>query len=140
MKDVILHTQKSLSFSKEVVKYLPSAISKQLPKEITIITVSVKESLKLNRRYRNSRKPANVLSFLYGQEYGEIIICPSVIAQDAKKQRNTQLFQMTWMVLHGMLHLAGLHHEKSKVIAEMSERIEQEVLSATMNEKLKNKS
>ena len=125
----ILTTQENLSFSKEIVKNLPLAIRKRLPKEIAVIAVSPQESLKLNRRYRGKRMPTNVLSFLYGPEYGEIIICPAVIRREAKEQRNAQAFQMTWMIVHGMLHLAGLHHEKSRIIAEKVERIEQEVLA-----------
>ena len=134
---LILTTKKNISFSKYIVKHLPVDIQKRLPKEIAVITVSPQESLKLNRRYRNKRKPTNVLSFLYGPGYGEIIVCPSVIAKDAKKQGNTKAFQMTWMVLHGMLHLAGLHHEKSRVIGEKVERIEQEVLAAFSEKKMK---
>lgn len=130
MRNVILRTKKSLSFSKEIVKYLPLVIRKRLPKEVMIIGVSPKESLRLNRHYRHKQKPANVLSFLYGPAYGEIIICPSVIAKDAKKQGNTQVFQMTWMVVHGMLHLAGIHHEQSRAAAQRVEKIEHDVLSA----------
>jgi len=138
MDDIILRTPKSISFSKDIVKYLPLAIKKRLPKEIAVIEISSRESLKLNRRYRNKRKPANVLSFLYGREYGEIILCPAIIKKDAKKQAHTKVFQMTWMVLHGMLHLAGLHHERSHVFAKKVEKIEQEILSALGKER-KNK-
>ena len=133
----ILTTQKSISFSKKIVKNLPLAIRKRLPREIAVIAVSPRESLRLNRTYRGKRKPTNVLSFLYGPEYGEIIICPAVIRKEAKTQGNAQLFQMTWMVLHGMLHLAGLHHEKSRIIAEKVERIEQGVLAAFLEKRKK---
>lgn len=133
MKDIILHTQKNLSFSRKIVNSLPAEIKKRLPKEIGIIAVSSKGSLKLNRRYRNKRKPANVLSFLYGRAYGEIILCPAIIKKDAKKQHNTQVFQMTWMVLHGMLHLARLHHEESKNIAQRVTRIENMILDIFFN-------
>ena len=134
---LILTTKKNLSFSKDIVKNLPADIRKRLPGEIAVIVVSPQESLKLNRRYRNKRKPTNVLSFLYGHAYGEIILCPLVIAKDAKKQGNTQVFQMTWMVLHGMLHLAGLHHERSRVIGEKVERIEQKILALFSERKMK---
>ena len=135
--NLIFTTQGRLSFSKEVVKYLPADIKKRLPKEIAVISVSEQESLKLNRRYRNKRKPTNVLSFLYNTSYGEIIICPSVIAQDAKKQGNAQVFQMTWMILHGMLHLAGLHHEKSNTVAKKITRIEDAMLRKFFNSRNK---
>ena len=105
------------------------AIAKRLPKEIVVIAVSSEESLRLNRRYLHKRKPTNVLSFLYGREYGEIILCPSVIRKEAKEQGNTQVFQMTWMVLHGMLHLAGLHHEKSHLMAKRVAHLEKKILA-----------
>ena len=124
----ILTTKKNLSFLKDIVKYLPADIKKRLPKEIAVIAVSEQESLKLNRRYRNKRKPTNVLSFRYDDTYGEILVCQAVIHYEAKKQGNTQVFQMTWMVLHGMLHLAGLHHEKSEAMARKITHIEDAVL------------
>ena len=133
----ILTTQENLSFSKEIVKNLPLAIQKWLPKEIGIIEVSAQESLKLNRIYRGKKKPTNVLSFRYGQEYGEIIICPAVIRREAKEQGNSQAFQMTWMIVHGMLHLAGMHHEKSARMAEKVERIEQGVLAVFLEKRKK---
>ena len=133
----ILATQKNISFSKEIVKSLPLALKKRLPKEIGIIEVSVQESLKLNRIYRGKKKPTNVLSFRYGQEYGEIIICPAVIRREAKEQGNSQAFQMTWMIVHGMLHLAGMHHEKSARMAEKVERIEQGVLAVFLEKNKK---
>ena len=133
----ILTTQENISFSKEIVKHLPLAIRKRLPKEIAVIAVSPQESLKLNRRYRGKRAPTNVLSFLYGPEYGEIIICPAIIRREAKEQRSAQAFQMTWMIVHGMLHLAGLHHEKSARMAKRVERIEQGVLAVFLEKRKK---
>ncbi len=138
MKEIILHVSKRIAFVKEAVNSLPPVIRKRLPREIAVIVVSPQESLKLNRRYRHKRKPTNVLSFLYGREYGEIIVCPSVIRKEAKEQAHTEVFQMTWMVLHGMLHLAGLHHENSRIVAKKVERIEQRILSA-LEKKRKNK-
>ena len=134
MKDpLIFTTQKSISFLKDIVKYLPINIKEQLPNEIGIITVSAQESLRLNRMFRSKRKPTNVLSFLYSREYGEIILCPEIIRKEAKQQGNTQVFQMTWMCVHGMLHLAGLHHEKSDAVARKITRIEDAILQKIFN-------
>ena len=90
--------------------------------------VSERESRKFNQKYRGKNKPANVLSFCYSKDYGEILVCPSVIRKEAKKQKNSYAYQMTWMILHGMLHLGGLHHEKSSALAKKAERIEKEIL------------
>lgn len=109
-------------------KLFPATIQNKLPAQIAVVPVSARESLELNRRYRKKRKPANVLSFLYDREYGEIIVCPGLIRVEAKTQRHSFEYQMTWMIIHGMLHLAGVHHERSAAAAKRAARLEEEVL------------
>ena len=153
-------TSKNLSFSKQIVKYLPQAVASRLPAEISVVAVSEKESRRLNRRYRGKNKPANVLSFLYTSMslssprkrgsreqktgfpiesgmtqngkavyiYGEIIVCPAVIRREAKAQKHSFDYQMTWMILHGMIHLAGVHHERSQLTTERVEILEKNIL------------
>ena len=128
MKSITRHTSKNLSFTNGIVKYLPQAMRKGLPADIQIAEVSEKESRRLNRLYRGKDKSANVLSFFYGKEYGEIIVCPSLIRREAKAQKHSFEYQMTWMILHGMIHLSGLHHEKSSGAARRAENIEQAIL------------
>lgn len=60
-------------------------------------------------------------------------MCPGVIRREAKKQENTYKYQMTWMILHGMLHLTGLHHEKSKIAAKKVEQLEEKILHRIFN-------
>ena len=129
MKDTIgLHTPKTLSFAKRIVKRLPQAIRNGLPAEISVVPVSEKESRALNRQYRKKNAPANVLSFFYSPEYGEIIVCPMLIRAEAKAQNNSFEYQFAWMIAHGMIHLAGLHHERSVVAAKKSEALEKNIL------------
>lgn len=113
---------------KQFVKYFPRYIQKQLPKEVTVISISAKESQRLNRLYRKKNKPTNVLSFRYGPEYGEILLCPEIIRQEARKQGNAQKYQMTWMVAHGMMHLGGAHHEYGRTMAKKFEWLEERIL------------
>ena len=128
MKGAILSSSKNLSFLNRIVKVLPQAIRNGLPADIAIVEVSEKESRRLNLIYRGRRKPANVLSFRYDHEYGEIIVCALMIRREAKMQKHSFKYQMTWMVVHGMIHLSGLHHEKSDAAAQKAERIEQAIL------------
>ena len=114
--------------SKNIVKLLPQAIRKGLPARIQTVEVSESESRRLNLIYRGKRKPANVLSFFYGKEYGEIIVCPALIRREAKAQDNSFEYQMTWMIVHGMIHLSGSHHEKSDTAARRTEKVEQAIL------------
>ncbi len=99
-----------------------------MPADIQIVEVSEKESRRLNFIYREKAKPANVLSFFYDKEYGEIIVCPVLIRREAKAQDNSFEYQMTWMIVHGMIHLSGLHHEKSDAAARRAEKAEQAIL------------
>lgn len=112
---------------------MPQAVRNGLPAEISVVSVSEKESAAFNRRYRNKRAAANVLSFLYGKEYGEIILCSAVIRREAKAQHHTFDYQMTWMIAHGMIHLSGLHHEESASAEKKFSRTEQKVLQRIFN-------
>lgn len=118
-----------IATKQKIVNALSVPLKKKLPKDISIIEISSKESRKLNREYRNKDYPTNVLSFRYGAEYGEILACLPVIKREAKEQGNSFDYQVTWMIVHGMIHLAGLHHESSAATARRTERIEQRVLN-----------
>ena len=107
---------------------LPKSFAKKLPREVKLVEVSTQESGKLNLVYRGKKKAANVLSFRYGPGYGEILVCPEIIRQEARKQGHSYKHQMTWMIVHGMIHLAGLHHENSRALARKSELIERKIL------------
>lgn len=122
---------KAGSVIRKVRRLLPHILSKRLPREILVVEVGPKTAQILNRRYRHKSRPANVLSFRYGTDYGEILICPAVIRREAKIEGNSYKYQMTWLMVHGMLHLAGLHHEKSKKLAKKAEKLEQRILGKT---------
>ena len=108
----------------------PAGLRARLPRMIQGIPVSSARSLALNRVYRGHSKAANVLSFRYGKEYGEIIICPEVIRREAHIAGLDARFQTARMVLHGMIHLSGLHHEESQGADGRTVRLEAHLLSA----------
>lgn len=110
------------------VKHFPKYIQKRLPKEVAVINISAKESRRLNLLYRKKDKPTNVLSFRYDSEYGEILLCPDIIKKEARAQGNSYKYQMTWMAVHGMMHLGGLHHEGGGAAIKKFERLEEQVL------------
>ena len=112
---------------------LPKRLSSKLPREIGVVLLKPEESAKLNMIYRNKNKATNVLSFNYGPDYGEILICPEIVKKEAKEQGNSQDFQMTWMVAHGMIHLSELHHERSQVADGEFAKLEGKILSKIFN-------
>ncbi len=107
---------------------LPHYITDRLPSRIHIARIDALNSAALNATYRKKHVPTNVLSFRYGPQYGEILLCESVIRMEAQCAKHSMRFQMTWIILHAMLHLAGMHHERSRVVAIRVERLEDRVM------------
>lgn len=81
--------------------------------DISIAIMSPKEIQFLNRRYRKKNSSTDVLSFGY-DDLGEIVLCPSVIKKYAKNSKLTFKNNLSSTLIHGVLHLLGYDHEKSK--------------------------
>ncbi|MEK7629008.1 MAG: rRNA maturation RNase YbeY [Patescibacteria group bacterium] len=95
------------------------SVNSCLPKNKTVadyglIFVSKKKMAELNKKYRAKNKPTNVLSFETDLSddlgAGDVVICPAVVLEEAKKYGFTQKKWMTRLVVHGILHLAGYDH------------------------------
>jgi probable rRNA maturation factor len=89
----------------------------QKPFELTIRLVTPEESAQLNGQYRQKHKPTNVLSFPFEAPpeielplLGDLVICASVVANEAKEQNKTLEAHWAHMVTHGCLHLLGYDH------------------------------
>ena len=111
-----------------ICSVLEESFKKKLPHQIEIIEITKEKSQALNFWYRKKNKPANVLSFRYSNDYGEILLCTEVIRREAREARNPQEYQFAWMIVHGMIHLAGMHHEESLRLAKWAEGLEQRIL------------
>ena len=83
--------------------------------EFGLIFVSKKKMTELNKKYRNKKGATNVLSF----ETKDVVICPKVVAAEAKSYGFTQKNWMTRLIVHGILHLAGYDHKTKKGEKEM---------------------
>jgi probable rRNA maturation factor len=99
-----------------------------------IRVVGPAESRRLNRVFRGMDKPTNVLSFPASAEecalcgsLGDLVICAAVVAAEARAQRKERVAHWAHMVVHGVLHLHGLDHERPRAARAM-ERLEVEIL------------
>ena len=98
--------------------------------EITLRLVEAAEIQDLNKRYRGKDKPTNVLSFpadvppevaLELPFLGDIILCVSVINEEAEEQKKPVLAHWAHMVVHGILHLLHydhMHDHDAKIMEE----------------------
>ena len=84
--------------------------------EITCVFLTKKEMQILNNSFRKKNKPTDVLSFqpVEDSSIGELVFCPDVLVTQAQKQKHSLSDELTYMFIHGMLHLLGYDHEISK--------------------------
>lgn len=81
---------------------------------LTLVFVSKSSIRKINQQYRNKDKPTDVLSFSADEGLGELVLCYEVIQAYAKEHGVRTQDELTYVVLHGILHLLGYDHEGSK--------------------------
>lgn len=91
---------------------------------VTVRYVGAAESRRLNREYRRKDHATNVLSFPYASKpmEGDLVICAPVVAREAREQRKPVRAHHAHMLVHGLLHLAGFDHERSREAERMEAR------------------
>ena len=61
---------------------------------------------------------------------GDVVICPVVAARNAEEHEVPLEDEVALLVVHGLLHLLGMDHEK-EAEAERMEALEQQLLAAS---------
>ena len=107
--------------------------------EVAVRIVDADEIRTLNRLYRDKDLPTNVLSFPAGdieglppeapQLLGDVVVCASVVAEEASEQGKALHDHWAHMTVHGTLHLLGFDHETDAEAAEM-EALEARILAS----------
>lgn len=104
----------------ELVKPLAFRLS---PKNaaVEVNLVGERTMAELNRRYRNRKGAAEILTFPYGNEpgvdtgcessFGEIYLCGRSIERGARKREVSSTVYMARLIIHGLLHLTGRRHD-----------------------------
>lgn len=111
------------------------------PVEISVLLTDDATIHDLNRRFRGSDAPTNVLAFANqdGPQpassppgsvlLGDIVIAGNVCREEAVAQGKSLSDHVQHLAVHGVLHLLGLDHETDED-AETMEGIEREILAA----------
>ena len=109
------------------------------PAEISLVIVGEKRIRTLNKKYRGIDKITDVLSFGNGAidrivksktaefinppdnivRLGEIFICYSQAAKQAKQKNHSVKRETTILLIHGILHLLGYEHKGDYESSEM---------------------
>lgn len=98
---------------------------------LSLAFVDAEEIKKLNKKFRGKNQATDVLSFELkeGNYLGEVVICPEVVEQNAKKYGVLVEKEMMKVFVHGILHLCGYDHEKSAKEAEIMEKKQEKYLN-----------
>ena len=100
--------------------------------ELSVRVVDATEMQQLNREFRGKDKPTNVLSFPAGEiaglpadaaaPLGDLVVCASVVRDEAIAQGKALEDHWAHMIVHGTLHLLGFDHEDDDEAADMEGR------------------
>ena len=101
-------------------------------RELGVCVVGPTESARLNARFRGLEKPTNVLSFgaatpahapaASACPLGELVVCPRVLAAEARAQEKTLKAHWAHLIVHGTLHLIGYDHAQRRDARRMERR------------------
>jgi probable rRNA maturation factor len=84
---------------------------------VTVRVVGSREGRALNHRYRGRDYATNVLTFGYSDHAllaGDIALCAPVIGREARDQGKTLEAHYAHLLVHGLLHLQGHDHHRSR--------------------------
>jgi probable rRNA maturation factor len=102
-----------------------------VPAELSVVLADDPTVHELNRTYRNTDAPTDVLSFsqLDGEQFtraegstqhlGDIVISVETAARQAAEYRQTLQQELEHLLVHGVLHLLGYDHETPEDAAAM---------------------
>jgi probable rRNA maturation factor len=93
--------------------------------EVNLAIVSEKEIAKINKQYRGKNEGTDVLSFKIEDDSpgGDIVIAYEVALRQSEELNLDIREELAFLLVHGMLHLAGYDHHspKQRVVMESAE-------------------
>lgn len=78
--------------------------------ELSVTFIGEKRAITLNQTYRQKSYSPNVLSFPLTHTVGEIFITPAVAKREAPSYNLTYNGYISYLFIHGCLHLKGIDH------------------------------
>ena len=128
--------RKGLPAAASVRRWVEAALAGQRRAiELAVRYVDSDEGRALNRDYRGKDYATNVLSFpvelppgVRSPLLGDLVVCAPVVALEALGQDKPLAHHHAHLVVHGVLHLLGMDHERSEADADAMEARERTIL------------
>ena len=109
------------------------------PLVVAVVLADDAEQRRLNRTYRGTDMPTNVLAFPIADPaaapadlpvlLGDVVLAFETFQREAAEQHKTLADHLRHLVVHGVLHLCGFDHERGAEAAMMEAR-EVEILTS----------
>lgn len=96
----------------------------------------------LNKKFKRKNKVTDVLSFPVGFKprpsfyLGEVVVCYQVVKKQAHRAQVPEKKHLSRILIHGILHLLGYDHEKSKEDEILMFSKEDKILNLLWQEKI----
>ncbi len=122
----VVNKQRLLKLERKPIMQLGQAVLARIDRTegaATITFIRDAAMQQLNRDYRGFDKPTDVLAFAYHEQMsdnepdhnagflGDVVISVETAARYAREQNIGFETEINWLVIHGLLHLAGYDHE-----------------------------
>jgi probable rRNA maturation factor len=108
-----IHCKAVVSFCAALLRSLG-----HMSETVSVVFVGARTMRALNRHYRHTDSPTDVLSFSYGTTeidhiafLGEVVIAPKIAVRNATRWRTCPEKELRKLLVHGILHLIGYDHE-----------------------------
>lgn len=131
---------KDLTIKKTISKTLElSSWVSSKPYEVSVLFVDRDEIRQINKDYRNIDRATDVISFSYregegaefaGMMLGDLAICPEVVKKHSLAYGTLFEVEMSFVIVHGVLHLLGFDHTKKtdrEKMREMEDKVMKEL-------------
>jgi len=109
--------------------------------ELSLVIVDDREITRLNRQYFHRSRPTNVISFPMAAEdpaslpskiLGDVVISAETAKRQAEEAGGKAKDEILFLLIHGILHLAGYDHEGTADERKKMEAKEKELFSLLM--------
>ncbi len=122
MRSFIINDEVGYKDFKYLNKVLKIALKKENVKNkfFSVILVDEQTIKYINANYRKIDKVTDVISFAFMDNdqdetmLGDIYICIPQMIKQAKEYQHSQKRELSFLAVHGLLHLLGYDHTKSK--------------------------
>jgi probable rRNA maturation factor len=123
---MLFNRQRSVPLSTSRLEKATTAIAEVVgifPDSFSVVLTSDARMRELNRRYRNRDSSTDVLSFPTSRKlmqkprngyWGDIVISVETAARQARREPHGLYRELSWLILHGVLHLLGYDHETDR--------------------------